>query len=220
MEIGGDPFGQAFFEQPRRNRDRVGHSGGAGRAVAFDDHAVEAEKHCAVVVVGIEVVAEQLGGGPRDQEPELGTQRAHEAAPQEIPNEARRALDCLKRDIARKSVGHDHVDIAARDLVSLDEAVERHRQFGGGNPELAGGVAQLASALGFFAADVEQPHARFGQARDDPRIGCAHDRELDQVARIAFGIGAKIEHHQVVLAERGQQRGERGPVDPRHRAQG
>ena len=130
-EIGRNALGQAFLEQSRRDRDRVGNPDRAGRTVTFDDHAVEAKKHGAVMVVGIEVVAEQLGGGPRNQKTKFGPQRAHEAAAQEVPHEARRAFDRFERDVARKSVGYDHVDIAARDLVSFDEAIERQRELVG-----------------------------------------------------------------------------------------
>jgi hypothetical protein len=42
---------------------------------------------------------------------------------------------------------------------------------------------------------------------------------MDEVARVAFGVGAEIEHDDVVVAQGRQQRGERRPVDPRHRAQ-
>ena len=37
--------------------------------------------------------------------------------------------------------------------------------------------------------------------------------------RVAFGVGAEIEHDEVVVAERRQQGGERRPVDARHGAQ-
>ena len=54
----------------------------------------------------------------------------------------------------------------------------------------------------------------------DARISRAHDRELDEVARVALGVGAEVEHDHVVRLERRHQPGERGPVDARHRAQG
>src|SRR3546814_16994986 len=64
-----------------------------------------AEKHRAVMVVGIEPVAQQIGRGLRDQETYLRARRAAEGAAQQIGDEARGALCGLERDVTdRKSV--------------------------------------------------------------------------------------------------------------------
>src|SRR3546814_19688861 len=68
----------------------------------------------AVMVVGIEPVAQQIGRGLRDQETYLRARRAAEGAAQQIGDEARGALCGLERDVTRKAVAHDHVDLAAR----------------------------------------------------------------------------------------------------------
>src|SRR3546814_2983078 len=78
-----------------------------------------------------------------------------------------------------KTVVNDHVDIAARQFVALDEARELHRQ----PVRLAqprGRIADLAGALQLFGADVEQRDARALQPHRGARIGRAHDRELDE----------------------------------------
>src|SRR3546814_16334348 len=77
-----------------------------------------AEKHRAVMVVGIEPVAQQIGRGLRDQETYLRARRAAEGAAQQIGDEARGALCGLERDVTRKAVAHDHVDLAARPPVA------------------------------------------------------------------------------------------------------
>ena len=47
-----------------------------------------------------------------------------------------------------------------------------------------------------------------------PRIGRSHHRELDQVLGVALGVGAKVEHHAIGVAERRQQGGEAGRSIP------
>ena len=138
---------------------------------------------------------------------------------EQVGDEAGGALRGLQRDVAGETVAHDHVVIAARELVALDEAGEGERQAAhlslGGLTQDLRGVANLARALLVLAADVEQADARPLQLEDDACIGGAHDRELDEVARIALGIGAEVEHDDVVVAQRRQRRGERRSVDAR-----
>ncbi len=43
---------------------------------------------------------------------------------------------------------------------------------------------------------LSSAHARRFAPGDDPRIGGPHDRELDGVACVAFGVGAEIEHNR------------------------
>ena len=83
---------------------------------------------------------------------------------------------------------------------------------------MRGSVLELVRALQFLGADVEQLHPRPLQLEHHPRISRAHHRELDEIVGVALGIGAEIEHDQVVVAERRQQSGERRPVDPGHGA--
>src|SRR3546814_1922846 len=70
-----------------------------GAAMALQDHAVEAEEHRAIVVIGIEMVAQQLGRGARNQKAELRARRAGEGAAGQVGDETRRPLDRLQRDI-------------------------------------------------------------------------------------------------------------------------
>ena len=65
------------------------------------------------------------------------------------------------------------------------------------------GVADLVRALHILGADVEQRNARSFDAERDPCIGGAHHGKLDQVARFAFGVGAKVEHHEIIFAQAG-----------------
>ena len=50
------------------------NAGGIGAAVAFDHNAVEAQKHGPIVIIGVQMVLEQLCGRARDQEADLRTQ--------------------------------------------------------------------------------------------------------------------------------------------------
>ncbi len=134
-------------------------------------------------------------------------------------DEAGGALCGLQRDVAGKSFGDDHVRFARAELVALDEPVEAQRQ-AGRIAQHGGGVADDVRALELLGADVEQPHARHLHVEDRARIGRAHDRELDEIAGIALGIGAQVEHHGIVGAERRHKSGQRGPVDAGERAQG
>ena len=77
----------------------------------------------------------------------------------------------------------------------------------------------MLGALGFLGSDIEQAHARRIMAMHDAGIGSTHDRELDEVARVAFTIRAEVEHDHVLILERGDQRSQRGPVDTAHGAQ-
>src|SRR3546814_5577823 len=81
-----------------------------------------------MVVIGNEMGAQQLGRGARNQKAVLRVRRAGEGAAEQVGDETRRPLDRLQRDIARKPVVDDHIDIAARQFVALDEAGELHRQ--------------------------------------------------------------------------------------------
>ena len=80
-EILGDLAGQVLAHHPRRHPDRVGDALVGGAAMALHDEAVEAEEDRAIMVVRIEMVAQQLGRRPRDQEADLRADRAGEGAP-------------------------------------------------------------------------------------------------------------------------------------------
>ena len=113
-----------------------------------------------------------------------------------------------------KAVVTDHVGVAARQFVTLDEAREAH-------VEMVrwldlGRFLQFVRALQFLGADVEQLHARQLELKHDPGVSGAHHRELDEVVGVALGIGAEIEHHDIIGAQGRQHGGERRPVDAGH----
>ena len=60
-EILGDLAGQVLAHHPRRHPDRIGDALVGGAAMALHDEAVEAEEDRAIMVVRIEMVAEQFG---------------------------------------------------------------------------------------------------------------------------------------------------------------
>ena len=103
----------------------------------------------------------------------------------------------LQRDIAGKPVD-DHVDIAARQVVALDEADGERRL----RRPTAHPPRPASRCPSHPRSDIEQATAARGQ--HDPRIGRAHYRELDEVAGVALGTGAEIDHicHPVSAAAR------------------
>ncbi|PAV68946.1 hypothetical protein WR25_16046 [Diploscapter pachys] len=94
--------------------DRGGDAAFVGAAVALHDDAVEAQEDRAIVIVGIEVVAQQLGRRTRDQEADLRADRAAERALEQIGDEARRPLGGLQRDIAGEAVADDDVVVSGK----------------------------------------------------------------------------------------------------------
>ena len=143
--------------------------------MALHDNAVEPEEDRAIVIVGIELNAQQVQRRLGKQEARLRSEAGGEGAAQQIGDEARRALHRLERDVARKAVGDDDVGLAAAESVALDEAVERQGQMAGG-AQPGGGVLDLVGALHLLGADVEQAHPRPVDAVLDAGIGRAHDR--------------------------------------------
>ena len=83
VEIVDDLAGDVLADHPRCHPDRVGDALLGSAAVALHDEAVQAEEDRAIMVVGIEMVLEQLGGGARDEEADLRAHRALEGAAQE-----------------------------------------------------------------------------------------------------------------------------------------
>src|SRR3546814_5782268 len=67
------------------------------------------------------------------------------------------AFNGLERDIARKTVGDDHIGIAPPQLVAFGEAFEPHRQIGG-PAQQRGCFLKLAGALQVFLADRSEEH--------------------------------------------------------------
>ena len=127
-EIFGDPLGDVGVDQLCGHANGIGDAFGARTAMAFDDHAVEAEENRAIVIVGVKVMAHQLGCRARDEEAELGPNGACKGAAQQVRHEAGGALHRLQRDVAGKAIAHDDVGQAAGDLVAFNEAVKVHVQ--------------------------------------------------------------------------------------------
>ena len=188
--------------------------------MAFHHQPVEPEKHRAIVIIGVEMDLQQVERRLRQREPGLRPQRALECPLEQIGDETRGAFGGLQSDIPRKAVGDDDIDAPARQLVALGKAVELEREIVRRLAQQRGGFLELAGALQFLGPDVEQFDPRPRRAEHGPRISRAHHRELDEVLRVALGIGAEVEHDHVLVAERGQQRGERRAVDPGHGPEG
>src|SRR3546814_19450549 len=78
-----------LFDQFGTQMDGIGDALRVGAAVALEHDAVEAEEHRAVVIVRIEMVAQQFGRRARDQETDLRARRRGEGAAQQVGDEAR-----------------------------------------------------------------------------------------------------------------------------------
>ena len=124
------------------------------------------------------------------------------------------ALGGLQRDVAGEAFGHDHVDRALAEVVALDEAViVEVRQVR--LAQDAAGLLDGLDALDLLGADIEQPDGRPLEVEDDARHGGAHDRHVDEMARIRPDRGADVEHD--ALAAQGRPHGGDGrALDMRH----
>ena len=159
-EVGGDALGQVFLEQPRGDRDRIGDARGGGAAVAFHHHAVEPEEDRAVVVVGIEMVLQQLGRRARDQEAELRAQRAGEARCAAGRSTKRAAPSIAFSAILPENPSVTTTSTSPRLILSASMKPSNSAPAPVAALQLAGGFLQLVGALGLLGADVEQAHAR------------------------------------------------------------
>src|SRR5580693_8136135 len=160
--------------------DGRGKTFGVGAAVAFDDDAVEAEKHAAVRLARVHDFTQLPECRAREEIADAGAERAAHGAFEILADLARGAFGGLERNVAGKAFGDDDVDGAGADVVAFDKAVI----FEVGQFLLAqdgGGFAHWLEALGFFDADVEEAYSRTIMAEQDARGGGAHHRQIDEM---------------------------------------
>ena len=186
-------------------------------AVAFHDDAIQAEKHAAIGLAHVHLLAQALEGAPGEHITDLGQQGAAHRGAQIFADLAGGALGGLQRDVAGKALGHDHVDRAFADVVALDEAAIVER-FQIGFAQKEPGLLDLLLALDLLDPDIEQPDRRPLRAEHGSRHGGAENGEVDQLLGIGADRGADIEHHAFAAHGRPQCRNRR-PVDIGHGAQ-
>jgi hypothetical protein len=167
---------------------------------------------------GIEMMRSRSVAGREIRKPILERSELVKAA---LAAGRRRSGPCLRPPSARycrKSRRSRHVELAA---ASLSASVKPSKDIASCRARAQIAAASRSSSVPLISSVPMLSSRTRGavKAGDDAGIGRAHDRELHEVARVALGVGAKIEHHQIVVAQRRQQRGQRGPVDPRHGAQ-
>ncbi len=198
--------------------DGIGNALVIGVAMTFHHDTVQAQKHRTIMVVGVQMMLEQMHGGLGNQEADLGPDGAGKGGAQQIGDETGRALRRLQRHIAGKTVADDDIGLATSDLVAFGKAIERQGQ-ARRRAQDRGGVTDFFRALHVFRADVHDANARAFKIESDARISRAHHRELHQVAGVALGIGAQVQHDHVIVAERRQQSRQSGPINAGHGTQ-
>src|SRR5580704_11206395 len=93
-----------------------------GAAVAFDDNAVQSEKNAAVGTARVDSLSQLAKGGTREQIANARAERTAHRVPYVFAHLARGALGGLQCDVAGEAFGHDHIDLAAADIVAFDKA--------------------------------------------------------------------------------------------------
>src|ERR1051326_2971243 len=130
-----------------------------GAAVAFDDDAVQPEKHAAVRTARVDALPQPLKRRAGEQIADARAKRAAHGVPHVLAHLPRRAFGGLERNVAGKAFGHDDVDLAEADIVALDEAdIFKVWQFL--LAQHAAGLAHRLEALDLFDADVEEADGR------------------------------------------------------------
>ena len=110
-----------------------------------------------------------------------------------VGDQPRRTLMTLECDIAAESVGDDHIDNAARDVVTFDEAVIVETGILDIAQPLRYGAHDLV-ALQFFLANVQQTDRRMHPTQYGTAERGSHQGELDQIVFVADDVGAEVEH--------------------------
>ena len=127
-----------------------------------------------------------------------------------------RSLSRLQGDVAGEAVGDHDIDRAPAHVVAFDEThiTNGKRRI----LENGGRLLDFVETLDLLDADIEEPDRRLLHAEQRPRHGRAHQRKLDQLARVGTDIGADIEHNALAL-DGGPDGGNGGAVDAGDRLQ-
>src|SRR3546814_8130219 len=96
-EILGHLARDILFDQLGAQMDAVRDPPRIGAAMALQHDAVEAEEHRAIVVIGIEMVAQQLGRGARDQKADLRARSEEHTSELQSLMRISYAVFCLKK---------------------------------------------------------------------------------------------------------------------------
>src|SRR3984957_13134572 len=127
------------------------------------------------------------------------------------------ALGGLERTVAGDAFGGAHADCALAQIVAFHEAVIAHVR----QARLAQNARRrrhLLDALDLFGPDIEETNGGRVDVEHNARHRRAHHRQIDEMLRIAANARADVEHDR--LAAQGRpHRGDRGPLDRRHRVQ-
>src|SRR6476660_4159494 len=104
------------------NIDGVGKAFGIGSTMTFDHHALQAQQHPAIGLLGVHLVAQGLEGAAGEQIADARQQASPHRLAQQLRDLPRGSLGGLQRDVAGKAFGDDHVGQPLADAVALDEA--------------------------------------------------------------------------------------------------
>src|SRR5437867_809674 len=98
---------------------------------------------------------------------------------EKLAEELAHSLRRLDRDIARKAVGHDHIDSPCGNIVTFDEPVKMDR--GQGIAQTGARLADGIVSLQILGAHIEQTDRRLDESEDRSSEDVAHQRELDKI---------------------------------------
>src|SRR6516164_10053681 len=103
--------------------DRGRETFGIGPTVALDHDAVQSKKDPAIGAAGIHPLAQLPKGGLREKVAYACTERPAYRAFEIFSDLTRGALGCFQRDIPGETFRDHHIDLAAPDIVALDETL-------------------------------------------------------------------------------------------------
>ena len=110
VEIVADLPGDVVADHRRGDPDRIGDALVVGAAMALHDQPVQAQKHRAIVIIGVEVDLEQVERGPRQREPaldrkdEVKARRRRSVTKRAVPSAVFRAIFPEKPSVTTTSM--------------------------------------------------------------------------------------------------------------------
>jgi hypothetical protein len=176
--------------------------------VADNAQPVESDERSPAIFGRVNAPPEPAERLPRQQVSDAGAERRRQFLVQQRLHRVDQPLADLQRHVSGEAVADDDVDVASVHVAAFDVAGKID---GCGLEQLVGVAGQIVSFT-LFLSDRQQSDAWRTTAQRYPRVGGAHDRELDEMLRPAFDGRTGIEEHHGLPAGR-DNRGERRAID-------
>src|SRR6266508_2011271 len=183
-----DALAQLGFIELLGDADRVADGFGRRAAVTDQHDLLAAQQRRPAEFRIIEALLDAAESLSRQDRPGLRQHRLTQLGLEQTHDRLDQTFAGFQNDVAGKAVANDHVDVAGEDVAPFDVPDEIDRGVFQENLRLFGQVVPLD----VFLADAHQSDSRGAHAQDRSRIDRTHDRELLQVLRLAFGVGADV----------------------------